>query len=262
MKPIDVSRNYMFISAAICGICLAFLALMTVFIQLKISDRNLGQISVEGTGFVNAVPNVALINLNVRQVAKIPGDAQIVVKEKAQNVLKSLNELGINPEDIKTESYNVAPKYEYPQVPACLKIPCPPQPKAVLLGYEVTQSVSVKIRAVEKVDALFELFGKLGITEFYGPNFVVDDLGKSKEEARAKAINNARIKAVKLAKDLRVDLGKVIAFNEQNNSMQPVLYRAKAEMMAVSADNSGSSNTITPGENKITSNVTITYEIR
>jgi hypothetical protein len=139
-------------------------------------------------------------------------------------------------------------------MPVCLHIPCPPQSKAILTGYEASQAISVKVRVIDKMDLLFATFGKLGITEFSGPNFIIDDLGKTKEEARTRAINDAKIKAQKLSKELGVKLGKITSFSEQNNSFQPMLYRAKAE-------SSDSRNSITPGENKIISNVIVTYEI-
>ncbi len=82
-----------------------------------------------------------------------------------------------------------------------------------------------------------------------------------KDQARAKAIVNAREKAEVLAKQLGVNLGNVVSFSE-NSGGYPMMYAAKAMDMAVGASMPERAPELPKGENKITSNVTITYEIR
>ncbi len=78
-------------------------------------------------------------------------------------------------------------------------------------------------------------------------------------EARRKAISDAKTKARVLAKDLGVSLGRVASFSEGGYYPAPTMY--KATMMDV-AQGEASVAEIPKGENTISSNVTITYEIR
>ena len=78
-------------------------------------------------------------------------------------------------------------------------------------------------------------------------------------DARKKAIDEAKGKAAELAKSLGVSLVRIVGFDENGNT--PVFY-AKAESRTMSLDSAAPAPEIATGQNKITSNVTLTYEIR
>lgn len=248
------NKNIMYLSLASCAIAITVLALVFSWVQIKGSRQSNGIISVEGTASISTPPNIALITITIKEEAKKTANAQKSVEEKATKAIKKITELGIDIKDIKTENYNTYPKYNYPQVPICISYPCDPKPKPMLTGYEVNQIITIKVKNIDIVGDVLEMLGKLEINEISGPNFIVDDLEKSKEQARAKAIENARIKARELAIQLGVKLIRITSFSEQNGGYQP-----KMMIRAVMAEDVGRG--ITPGENKITSNVTITYEI-
>jgi uncharacterized protein YggE len=101
----------------------------------------------------------------------------------------------------------------------------------------------------------------LGVTNMTGPIFSIDNEDSLKDEARGKAIEKAREKAKILAKQLGVNLGQVVDFSEGGSGGYPVMYATKAMDGGVSAMPERAPE-LPKGENKITSNVTITYEIR
>lgn len=216
-------------------------------------------ISVNGTGEVFAVPDIANITFSVTKQGKTVADAQKEVSKKIDGALVFLKNTGIAEKDIKTTNYNAFPKYEYSDV-TCLSTDCPRPGKQILVGYDVTQSITVKVRDTDKTGAILEGLAKVGITEITGPNFEIDDDEALKAEARKKAIADAKEKAEILAKDLDVRIVRIINFTESGN--YPIYFGAK------SMDGYGGLGGAVPvpeipkGENKITSNVTITYEIR
>jgi uncharacterized protein YggE len=248
------SRNFMNFAITICALCIAGLAVIFGIIQFKNLSSPVGIITVEGSGYANAVPDLAIINFTIHNEAKTTAAAQEIIKQKSEQALELLKKSGIEQKDIKTENYSTNPKYEYPAAPICAKLPCLSRPSPVLLGYEGRQVVEVKVRQIDKVSDLLIALGAIEINELSAPNFIVEDVTKSQEEARAKAIEAAKLKAKKLSRELGVKLGRITTFNENNNSYQPRMY------MAVAAATEKSS--ITPGENKITSNVFISYEIK
>ena len=71
-------------------------------------------------------------------------------------------------------------------------------------------------------------------------------------------MDNAKAKAEQLAKDLGVHLGKITSFNEGSNYPMP-MYAGKAMMDSVTASAPAE---LPVGENLITSDVTITYQIK
>ncbi len=221
-------------------------------------------ISVSGEGEVFAAPDIANISFTVRESAVKVADAQDKVTVKTKNALASVRKLGVADKDIQTQNYSSYPKYEWQEgTVSCMGLNCPPyRPgKQVIVGYEVSQAVTIKMRDLEKVNALVDGLATAGVTEMQGPNFAIDDEDGLKAEARKIAIDKARTKAEALASDLGVTLVRVVSFSEGGN------YPIYSRTMSVSKDagfggESAPMPELPQGENKITSSVTVTYEIR
>ncbi|KKR42873.1 hypothetical protein A2356_00280 [Candidatus Nomurabacteria bacterium RIFOXYB1_FULL_39_16] len=218
-------------------------------------------ISFDGKGEVMASPDLATISFTVRETSKEMKDAQTKVTTKETAVLDFLDKSGIAKKDIKTESYSSYPKYDY-GTPCYYgsMMPCR-QDTPKIIGYEVSEYVSVKIHDLAKVGEIVKGVGAVGISEITGPNFSVENEDELKAEARKMAIEEAKAKAKVLSKDLGVRLVRIVNFSENGNGYYPMAYGAKVMMdSAVSAP--APTPELSTGENKITSNVTITYEIR
>jgi uncharacterized protein YggE len=142
----------------------------------------------------------------------------------------------------------------------CTGYVCPPT-KTIVTGYEVAQSVTVKVRKVDQAGEVVGLLGKINITEINGPEFTVDDIDNVKAEAKVIAIKKAQAKAEEEAKALGVSLGAIISFNEDNGGYYP-MYSAKAVSMDMRGAESSVSASLPQGENVIKSRVTITYTIK
>ena len=213
-------------------------------------------ISVIGEGEVFAIPDIATFTFSVSATNKEVQISQAEVTKKINAALAFLRENGIEDKDIKTASYDIYPKYEYAEI-FCVRAPCLP-PKQELTGYEVTHSIMVKVRETDKAGTLLGGLGDVGVTNASGLAFFLDDKETKEGEARAFAIEDAKAKAKQLAKDLGVRLGSIRNFSESIN----MPYYGKMEVFA-SADGGGRAVPEIPaGETKITSHVTITYEIR
>ena len=90
-------------------------------------------------------------------------------------------------------------------------------------------------------------------------DLTVDDQDALNAQARDKAISNAKAKADVLAKSLGVSIVRVVGFSE--NGSGPVYY-AKTMSAGMAMDAVAPAPEIATGQNKITSNVSITYEIQ
>jgi hypothetical protein len=92
-----------------------------------------------------------------------------------------------------------------------------------------------------------------------GLNFTNDKYDDLVKEARDKAILEARMEAKGLARSLGVRLVKIVGYSEGGD--YPVYNRAMTSAMSFDAESSAKA-VLPTGENMITSNVSITYEIR
>ena len=220
-------------------------------------------ISVSGEGEVFAAPDIANISFTVREDAKKVSDAQDKVTTKVKVALAGVRKQGVADKDIKTQNYSSYPKYEWQEgTVSCMGLNCPPyRPgKQVIVGYEVSQTVTIKVRDLEKVNTIVDGLAAAGVTEMQGPNFAIDDEDGLKAEARKIAIDKARAKAEVLAKDLGVSLVRIVSFSE--GGYYPMYARATSASMEKGMGGDVGAPEIPQGEEKITSSVTVTYEIR
>jgi len=246
---------------------------LSIFLVVKIlSDLkglpNIGReiypqstIMVSGSGEAYAIPDIATFNFSVTEVGGTVKQAQEKSDAKINKALGAVREAGIEDRDIKTTGYNVSPKYEWSQ-PACVIYPCP-SGKNVLIGYEVSQNITVKVRDTEKVGDLVTKVGAVSVSNISGVEFTVDNRDQYVAQAREEAITEAKTKAKELAKQLGVKLGKILYYNENGN--YPIYYGAEGlgggKDMAISSVAPRVAELPT-GETKITSDISITYEIK
>lgn len=214
-------------------------------------------ISVSGHGEAFAVPNIATVSFAVEKTAKTVADAQQQVTTQMNDILATLKSNGLADKDIKTTSYDVNPKYEY-QGSVCTNGVCPPS-RQILTGYTVTDSVQIKIRAIDTAGNVIGVLGQKNVTNLSGLQLTVEDDSAVKTEARNKAIALAKAQAESIASGLGVRLIRISSFSE-SGSAQPVYYSAKN--MAMSTGEAAPTPSIPVGQNTATSDITITYEIQ
>lgn len=225
--------------------------------NISLNNYNGDVISVEGSGEVLAVSDIASLYINLSKDGKTAKEAQDSLNESITKTLTYLKDQKIEDKDIKSEYGGLNPKYSYEQ-PVCYSYSCPTRdPK--IIGYTATQSITVKVRVVDQASEIRTGLAGIGITNISGPTFSIDDEEGYKDQARSMAIKEARTKAKVLAKELGVHLGKVVSFQENGDNNYP-MYDSKAMMSAGVA--SAPAPVLPKGENKIISNVVITYEIK
>lgn len=210
-------------------------------------------ISVTGEGEAIAVPDVAEFTFSVNEKGESVEVAQGTATNKINGAIDFLKKNGVEEKDIKTTGYNAYPQYQYT---TCTGMVCVNEQK--LIGYEVSQSIAVTVRDTSKAGELLSGVGATGITNISGLSFKVDDTEKFKQEARLMAIEKAKAQAEVLADGLGVKLKGVVSFSEDSGP-----YYGMGGDTMLAKEMSVSSAPQTPaGEQKITSKVYVTYEIR
>lgn len=222
------------------------------------NDVSTPTITVTGEGEAVSVPDIATISFTISQTSALVKDSQKQVEEKMKKVSAALSELDVDSKDIKTENYQVNPKYSYPTI-VCIESPCPASsPK--LEGYEVSETVTVKVRKTDIAGDVLAALGKNEVTNIQGPNFSVENEDKLIASARASAIEKAEEKAKATAKSLGVSLAGIKSYSEGNGGYPYPMMYAKSTM--VGAADAQERVTLSPGESKVKVNVTLVYSLR
>lgn len=215
--------------------------------------------SVTGEGRAITVPDVAQFTFSViSQGGKDVVKTQQDNTKKVNAVIAFLKENGIDAKDIKTQGYNVDPQYQYYE---CRGGACPPP---TITGYNVTQSVLVKIRDFDNTGEVLSGVVQKGANSVSQLSFVTDDPTKVKALAREEAIKKAREKAEEIADAAGFRIGKLIAIDEGGYYPQP-LYNSKAVDYGIGgggAESAVAPATVEPGSEEVLVNITLRYEIK
>jgi uncharacterized protein YggE len=218
-------------------------------------------INVSGYGEAFGAPDIATFTFTVSSTKTTVAAAQAEATSKINAVTDYLKQQGIADKDIRTSDYSINPQYDYSSG-VCANGYCPPT-RGTLTGYEVRQTTTIKVRDTSKAGDLLTGVGSKGATEVSGLNFTFDDPNKLQNDARANAIADAKQKADLLAKQLGVTLVRVVSYSDSNGGY-PTPYYAKDMAYGTGsvANQAVEAPSISIGENKVTSNVNVTYEIR
>lgn len=243
------------------GVIMALSAYTTNTLKMaQYSTMGPTTITVQGEGEVQATPDIGEFSFSVRAEGEDAETAQTKSAEAINAILAFLEGSDVEDKDIKTQNYNLNPKYRYEREVCESGTYCPPG-EAIIDGYEVSQMVSVKVRDLDKSGDLISGVGSLGATNISSLQFTIDDESVLKAQARKIAIVDAQNKAKKLASDLSVRIVRMTGFYEDEGSFPPMYY-AKSEMAMDSAMGGAVAPSIPTGENTINSTVSITYEIK
>jgi uncharacterized protein YggE len=264
-------------AACALGMLAIFLLVLTIsavksyhYIGTGISPTN--TIQVEGTGEVVAVPDTATFTVTVQDTAADVATAQTKATDQGNAIVKYLQSQGVDSTDIQTTDYEIQPQYSYSQA-ACPSVPTPaiggavssdvvycPPGRQTLTGYQVSETLSVKVTDTSKAGTILSGVGSQGASSVSGLTFTVSDQDALQEQAQQKAIAEAQGKAQALAKSLGVQLVGVVGFSENNGTqgVYPMAFATNASAGAASAP----APQIQTGQNTITDDVTVTYEIQ
>lgn len=262
-KIIDKAKEVMYAAIIIALMAGAYAAISFVnSYSRSIQPSSFRSFSVFGEGKVIAIPDVAQFSFGViiqggKDIAKIQKENTDKVN-KAIEFLKSKN---VDSKDIKTQNYSLDPQYQYYECrfAAGETKPCPPP---VIVGYSISQNVSIKVRDFSKIGDTLSGVIQNGANSVSQLSFIIDDSNELKNQARAEAIEKAIKKAKSIAKAGGFELGRLLSIEEGGYNPQSIYSYAKGMGMgSVSAD-SASVPSIEPGSQEININVNLKYEIK
>ena len=223
--------------------------------------------TVQGSGSATATPDQSQISFMITKTAPKLEDAQNEANTATNSIEADLQSAGIQKKDIQTGNYNSHPNYAE-NTSAISNIPVRPTPvpppgnSTDIASYTVDENVTITLHDISKANTVIDIATKGSAENIYGPSFTFSEQKQQtlSDQARTAAIANAKQKAEKMAVETGIRLGKILSVQETSTpfGIQPLMLNAKAESGV-----SGSAPTqINPGENTMTVNITLSYEVR
>jgi uncharacterized protein len=202
-------------------------------------------ISVTGEAQVSAPPDLAELDAGVASDGKTAHEAAETNNTAMSKVLLALKGAGLEDKDYQTARLSLQPQYA----------PNRPGPSPIV-GYRASNRVSIKLHDVAKVASVIDTLVTAGANDVGNINFTVTQASKLLDDAREKAIADARRKAEIYAKAAGVALGAPISISEEG-APAPVF---RGKMMAAAP--MATSMPIAQGEETLSVTVAVSWAIK
>ncbi|GKS56565.1 hypothetical protein YTPLAS18_00920 [Nitrospira sp.] len=212
------------------------------------------RLTVTGTGHLSLEPDTAFVTLGMETADKALHEAQRQNQTAMQSVTQRLRALHIENERIQTTSFTVSPQYRSVPKPSGDAPPLPPE----IIGYLVSNTVTVEVRNLEQVGVVIEEALTAGANRFQGLHWALRDEQQAKLDALKQAAAKARAKATALSEALKVRLIRLTSITEASHVVQPAPRVARA---AMAMEFGGGEPPIFSGEINVEATVTLIYEI-
>ena len=217
------------------------------------SQQNTG-IWVTGQGEVTVTPDLALLVVGVEAQEDSVAEAQAKASSAMNDLMTALRNSGTEEKDIQTRYFRIDQRTRWDNI----------KDEEIITGYEVTNTVTVKIRDIDNAGSIVDVAVEAGgdyirISSF---TFTMEDPTEYYDEAREKASEDAKDKAEKLAKQNNVRLGEPTFISESSYSSSG--YRVTTyglDSMAIPAPTINIPTSVSPGELDVILTVQIAYSI-
>jgi uncharacterized protein YggE len=201
-----------------------------------------------GVGTGTAAPDKATVSFGVNAKAKT-GPAAMESCTKATNrIVEALKKAGIEEKEIQTQQISLYPFYE-----GRAKKPT---------GYQASQSISVTTKKLDKLGEVMSAAMDVGASQVSGPRFFMSSENVARADAIAKAMEDAKSRAVAMAKASGRSLGGVVSVTEAVDSSSgypnydvvhgSVAYAASSLMKAP----------VLPGQQDQTAQISVVFKLK
>ncbi len=206
-------------------------------------------VAVSAQAEARAKPDVAILSTGVISLAP---DANSTIRRNAEQmnrIMEAIKGAGIADKDVQTTGVSLNPDYHYVSNR-------PPRIK----GYYGSNTVNVTVRDIGALGGLLDAMVAAGANQINGPTFDIGDKDAVLDEARGKALAQAKTRAEGYAKRLGLRVRRVVSVDETGGRSAARLGSGRA-LAVEQAAAANASAPIAPGENVLSLTVDVVYEL-
>jgi uncharacterized protein YggE len=213
--------------------------------EVKADAQKPGTISVRGSGSVNAKPDTLIVNVGANIQADTVKAAQAQVNTIMDAITAQLKAAGVDEKDYRTVQYSVEPVLDYADGKT--------QPK--LNGFRVVSMIEVSLHDLAKAPDVLDALTTAGANSIYNSGFAIADPSALYQQAYNKAVDDAEMRAQRLADLSGQKLGKIVSISEASANVPGPVYDKGGLGMGA-----GGGVAIYPGQQAVSADVIVTYE--
>jgi uncharacterized protein YggE len=226
------------------GYCAAAIVVTAAVAAEPDRSKLVPSVTVTGSGEASARPDMATVQVGVVTEGDSASEALKKNSQAMEGLMQSLAGQGIAEKDIQTTNVSVSPRYSNIR-----------DREMHIVGYEASNNVMAKIRQLSNLGTILDDVVEKGANRMHGVSFSVAEPNPILDQARQKAIQDARRKADLYATAAGVKLGRVLLIEEQSHHlprMEPMMMGRAMAAPAVP---------IASGEQEFRVTINVTYAL-
>ena len=210
---------------------------------------------VGADGKFESAPDTALIQFNISAQADNAKDAYDQAAKQAEATRQVLRANGIDPKSAEVGFFSVNPQYDWKN------------PKHRVIGYQVTTSVSLKLKDFSKIGPVTQQLADasvVGESQSLSLSYTLDSIDEAKSKAVADAYRRARASAQSLADASGRTLGELsYATVDTFENIHVVAPMMRARMpLAMAAQNAAPTEEFSPQNVKVSAHVNAMFVLK
>lgn len=219
---------------------IAVTMLMTTFSNAQ-EMKTVPQVVVSGEGKIKVTPDQAIISVGVENTGNDAAEVKKKNDVAMDAIIKYLKKIKLPASDYQTKQVSLFKNYDYDKKKHY---------------YQASQTISITLKDLSKYDAIMMGIVDAGANTIHGVEFKTSKLAQYESEARVKAVQNAKAKALDYAGALNQKVGKTLLVTDNSATYYP-----RHVAMKVESDAGMPRETLAVGEIEVTANVTINFAL-
>jgi len=235
-------------------------AIATLCAVLVLSALSIGQsptfspepntVFVGADGKFETAPDTALIQFNISTQADNAKDAYDQAAKQAEATRQVLRANGIDPKSAEIGFFSVNPQYDWKN------------PKHRVIGYQVTTSVSLKLKDFSKVGPVTQQLADASVSESQSLSYTLDSTDEAKSKAVADAYRRAHASAQSLAAASGRTLGELSYASVDTSENIRVIAPMPRRAMAMAAQGPTPTEEFSPQKVTVTAHVNAMFVLK
>jgi len=237
------------------GLVLLSAIVITAILRDRIVNQQFKNVTVTGQGKVSFTPDLAIVTLGVQidKVAK-PEEALSQLNTKVEGIIKAVKAVGIAPENIQTQNYSLYPQYDYKDNISTVS------------GYNANEQLVIKVANYDqdpnRLNRVIAESSKAGANQVNNLSFDSSNMNDLKQQARIKAIEDARAKSASLAATAGVELEDITGWYENLINPSPIYSTIDYGKGGLGGAGAVSSPQTPAGDREVIIEIGVTYNIK
>ena len=237
--------------AAVVTLCAVLVLSALSIAQSPTFSPEPNTVFVGADGKFETAPDTALIQFNISAQADNAKDAYDQAAKQAETTRQALRANGIDPKSAEIGFFSVNPQYDWKN------------PKHRVIGYQVTTSVSLKLKDFSKVGPVTQQLADASVSESQSLSYTLDSTDEAKSKAVADAYRRAHASAQSLAAASGRALGELsYATVDTSENIRVIAPMQRGRAMAMKAEGSAPTEEFSPQSVTVTAHVNVMFVLK